>query len=268
MKLLSSRDNPFFKELVKLSESSKQRRKSGVTLIEGAHLVSAYLEAVGLPERVIVSESALKDPEVIGILRILAKADTVALADGLCKEISQLVTPAGIMAVIKIPAPAISVEASGFSVLVEDIQDPGNVGSILRSAAAAGVDDVYLSGECADAWSPKVLRAAMGAHFLVQVHDHADLPDVARKFRGKVIATSLQSGKTLYDCKLTGPIAFVFGNEGAGLSKQLLELAKEKITIPMPGGTESLNAAAAAAVCLFEAVRQRRTVRSVMNDER
>lgn len=261
MKFISSRDNPSFKELVKLSESSKQRRKSGLTLIEGAHLISAYQEAIGLPERVIVTESALEDPEVTGILKILAKTETLTLTDGLFKEISQLVTPAGMLAVIKTPTPATRAGTGGFSVLIEDIQDPGNVGSILRSAAAAGVQDVYLSGDGADPWSPKALRAAMGAHFLLRVHDHADLPEVARKFTGTVIATSLNEGKNLYDCKLTGPIAFVFGNEGAGLSTHLMELAKEKVTIPMPGGTESLNAAAAAAVCLFEAVRQRRAVK-------
>lgn len=258
MKFISSRDNLFFKELVKLSDSSKQRRKSGLTLIEGAHLVSAYREAAGLPECVIVAESALREREVAEILRVLAKAEAMMLADGLFKEISQLATSAGLMALIKIPGLAMPARASGFSVLIEDIQDPGNVGSILRSAAAAGADEVYLSGECADAWAPKVLRAAMGAHFLLRLHDHADLLDVARKFKGTVIAADLKAGKSLYACRLTGPIAFVFGNEGAGLSSKLLELAKEKITIPMPGGTESLNVAAAAAVCLFEAVRQRK----------
>jgi TrmH family RNA methyltransferase len=115
---------------------------------------------------------------------------------------------------------------------------------------------VYLSNGCADAWSPKTLRAAMGAHFLVRVHEGANLAEIARAFRGKVIASILGAKKSLYQMRLTGPVAFLFGNEGAGLTDELLEAAHERITIPMPGGAESLNAAAAAAVCFFERVRQ------------
>jgi TrmH family RNA methyltransferase len=140
--------------------------------------------------------------------------------------------------------------------LLEDIQDPGNLGSMLRTAAAAGADTVYLSKGCTDAWSPKALRGGMGAQFQLALHEHADLITAARDFPGKVIATSLAAGDSLYALDLRGPSAFVFGNEGAGLSAELLAAASHRIRIPMPGQMESLNAAAAAAICLFERVRQ------------
>jgi TrmH family RNA methyltransferase len=162
----------------------------------------------------------------------------------------------GIAAVIAIPAPGPGPDPA-LAVLLEDIQDPGNVGTILRSAAAAGAAAVWLSRGCADPWSPKVLRAAMGAHFRLAVHPGADLVAVAGAFRGRVVAAQPQAGRSLYDCPLTGPLALVVGNEGAGVSAELLAQADEAVSIPMAPGAESLNAAVAAAVCLFEAVRQR-----------
>jgi len=171
---------------------------------------------------------------------------------------------------IEIPQPATPVAAACFALLLENIQDPGNLGSMLRSAAAAGCDAVFLSTGCADAWSPRVLRAAMGGHFALRICEQQDLPDVAKAFcepplsglpayhsAGMLLAASLKAKRSLYDCDLSGNIAFLIGNEGAGLSDDLLNLATRQITIPIPGRVESLNAAAATAICLFEAVRQR-----------
>lgn len=269
MKFITSRDNPTFKELVKLQESSRQRRIAGLTLLDGIHLVEAYF-ALGEPEKLVVSETGRENPEIRFLLEKVTKvtegvanreAIVMVLPDALFREVSTVKTATGLMAVVPIPSPeAIPVQKRGeverFCALLEAIQDPGNVGSILRSAAAAGASDVYLSNGCADAWSPKTLRAAMGAHFLVRIHEGANLAEVARAFRGKVIASILGARKNLYQMRLTDPVAFVFGNEGAGLSDGLLQVAHEQITIPMPGGAESLNAAAAAAVCFFERVRQ------------
>ena len=166
-------------------------------------------------------------------------------------------TPGAIIALIDVPQPAQAIADASFSLLLEEIQDPGNLGSILRSAAAAGCDTAFLSPECADAWSPKVLRAAMGGHFALRICERQDLQAVANSFHGNLLATSLHAKRSLYDCDLRGKIAFMIGNEGAGLSAKLLKMATQQIAIPMPGKIESLNAAAAAAICLFEAVRQR-----------
>lgn len=265
MKSISSRENPLFKQLIKLTESAVQRRASGLALLDGAHLITAYRAALGLPQNLIISESAGDDAEINHLLAQLATEQAVpmvVLSDVLFRAVSPVKTPGGIMALIAIPThDVIRVHQDGsFSVLLETIQDPGNVGSILRSAAAAGASDVYLSAGCADAWSPKTLRAAMGAHFQLRLHEQSDLAEVAREFNGKVIATTLQAKTSLYQTRLSGSVAFVFGNEGAGLSAAVLQVASEQVSIPMPGGTESLNAAAAAAVCFFERVRQNASI--------
>lgn len=257
MKKIQSRDNPFFKELAKLVGSARQRGKANQTLLDGAHLLAAYLDAGKQPQHILLNAAALHDAEVTALLERAAGVPVTQLDDRLFAELSELKTPSGILALIDIPQPAGTIADSRFALLLEDIQDPGNLGSMLRSAAAAGCDAVFLSTGCADAWSPKVLRAAMGGHFVLDIHERQDLPDVAKAFPGTLLAASLQASRSLYDCDLRGQVALLIGNEGAGLSDGLLNLATQTIAIPMPGKVESLNAAAATAVCLFEAVRQR-----------
>lgn len=260
MKCITSCKNTIFKQLVRLDESPKKRKASGLTILDGIHLVNSYYKKIGLPRCLFINESGYRNTE---IKKLLAFVDTKAvevyvLSDSLFRNISPVKTPTGIIALVPIPTPKdITISKSkNFCALLESIQDPGNLGSILRSAAVAGVCDIYMSDNCTDAWSPKTLRAAMGAHFSLRIHEKSDLIKVAQRFKGKVIATTLNSDKSLYKLSLKGPIAFMFGNEGAGLSEVLNKAANEKVTIPMPGKTESLNVAAAAAVCFFERVRQ------------
>lgn len=258
MNLIRSRDNPFYKELAKLSGSARQRSKSGQTLLDGAHLLAAYLDAGMMPRHILLNPAALHDDEIAGLLERMKNVPVTQLDDKLFAGLSDLKTPTGMLALIDIPRHDLSVAQSRFALLLEDIQDPGNLGSMLRSAAAAGCDAVFLSPGCADAWSPKVLRAAMGGHFSLRIYEQQDLPGVAQGFPGTLLATSLHATLSLYDGDLRGDVAFLIGNEGAGLSDDLLRLATQKITIPMHNKIESLNAAAATAICLFEAVRQRR----------
>ena len=204
-----------------------------------------------------LNAAALQDKEISALLTRLGDVPRTQLDDKLFAALSELKSPTGILALIDVPQPDVNNAQSGFALLLEDIQDPGNLGSMLRSAAAAGCDAVFLSPGCADAWSPKVLRAAMGGHFALRIYQQQDLLNVAKTFAGALLATSLQASDSLYDSDLRGNIAFLVGNEGAGLSADLLNLATQKISIPMPGKVESLNAAAATAICLFEAVRQR-----------
>ena len=258
LKHITSRDNPLFKELIKLAGSSRQRRKTGQTLLDGAHLVQAYLLSGKRPLHLLVNAAAAQDAEIASLIAQLPDVPLTCLGDSLFGELTELKTPSGLLALIELPQPHVAPPHSRFCVLLEDIQDPGNLGSILRTAAAAGCDAAFLSTGCADVWSPKVLRAAMGGHFALSIHEHADLFNVAAVFEGALFATSLQATTSLYDSKLTGSIAFAFGNEGAGLSLDMLDVVRHKIIIPMPGKVESLNVAAAAAVCLFEATRQRK----------
>lgn len=273
MKQISSRDNPFFKDALKLAGSARQRKKTGQTLLDGIHLLQAYLASGHKPLHLLITATALQDAEVVALLDKFSGVPLTQLDDNLFAELSELKTPSGILALIELPAHAAHPTQSHFCLLLEDIQDPGNLGSMLRSAAAAGCDAVFLSRGCADAWSPKVLRAGMGGHFalrqssgqalrqsserLMGLHEEADLLTVAAAFKGKVLAASPAAKTSLYDCDLRGGVAFAIGNEGAGLS-EALRAASQNISIPMAGQVESLNAAAAAAVCLFEAARQRR----------
>ncbi|MDP1559493.1 MAG: RNA methyltransferase [Nitrosomonas sp.] len=261
MQPITSRDHPFFKQLVKLGKSARQRKTSGLTLLDGIHLIQAYDAALGSPVSLIMSESGRESAEIKNLLCAIdyeRKTKTTILSDALFHQVSPVKTPIGIMALISIPEikSVSDNKHKAFYILLEAIQDPGNLGSILRSAAAAGVSDVYLSSDCTHAWSPKTLRAAMGAHFLLRIHENSNLVETAQQFHGKIIATSLQAKKHLYQTQLAGPIAFAFGNEGMGLSNELSQVTSEQVTIPMPGKTESLNVAAAAAICLFEKVRQ------------
>lgn len=275
MKSIRSGDNPFFKELVKLAGSARQRGKTTRTLLDGAHLLTAYLDAGMLPQHILLNTAALYDGEIAGLLGRMKGIPATQLDDKLFARLSELKSPTGILALIEIPQRDLQIAQCRFALLLEDIQDPGNLGSILRSAAAAGCDAVILSAGCADAWSPKVLRAAMGGHFALHIHERQELLSVAKAFceqpqrgspaystAGTLFATSLQAKHSLFDCDLRGNVAFLVGNEGAGLSAQLSNLATRKITIPMHGRVESLNVAAAAAICLFEAVRQRQGLRA------
>ena len=257
IKRISSRDNPFFKSLHKLSSSARERRETGQALLDGAHLLRAFLEAGGKPKHLLFNETALQDAEIVALQEFCVDTMQTQFNDALFAQLSELKTPNGLLTLIDIPATKTDAKLSQFALLLEDIQDPGNLGSILRSAAAAGCDAVFLSQGCADAWSPKVLRAGMGGHFALSISESAELREVAAEFTGKILAASLQTDKSLYDCNLRGKLAFAIGNEGAGLSPALLDAAQQHFIIPMPGKVESLNAAAATAVCLFEAVRQR-----------
>lgn len=258
LKRITSRDNPFYKSLHKLALSARERKVAGQTLLDGPHLLRAFLDAGLKPLHLLVNEQATRSLEVSALLDTCSDVPQTQLDDALFAQLSELKTPNGLLALIATPQTLLNPAQNQFALLLEDLQDPGNLGSILRSAAAAGCDAVFLSQGCADAWSPKVLRAAMGGHFALQIHEGVDLLNIARGFTGKILAASLQANKNLFDCKLRGKLAFAIGNEGAGLTPAMQDLAQERFIIPMPGKVESLNAAAATAVCLFEAVRQRR----------
>jgi RNA methyltransferase, TrmH family len=255
MPRITSRDNPRLKEAARLIASSRERRKAGRCVLEGEHLVDAYVRRIGPPESLIVAEAAQERPAMRALLAGIPAARTLVVAGSAWNELGQLPAAAGVLAVVSTPRPRVR-SAADFCLLLESVQDPGNVGSILRSAAAAGVTQVFLSAQSAFAWSPKVLRAAQGAHFHLEIYEEIDLAAWARDYRGRVAAAVAAGGEPLYAADLTGPIAIAIGNEGSGLSAALLAAARVAVTIPMPGGFESLNAAAAAAVCLFECVRQ------------
>jgi TrmH family RNA methyltransferase len=258
VKHISSADNAHFKSLLALAHSSRERRLRGLSLLDGVHLVGAYREHLGAPEEIVVSKSGLDNAEIRRLLESFAPRDPLVVSDALFAQLSTVATPTGVLAAVKTPRPHAAPASVDACVMLEDIQDPGNVGSILRSAAAAGMQHVFLSRHCVHAWSPRVLRAGMGAHFMLGIYEQCDLLALARDFKGRVIATSQRAKNSIFDADITGNVAFAFGNEGAGISAELAAAAHLHVAIPMPGKVESLNIAAAAAVCLFERVRQQR----------
>jgi TrmH family RNA methyltransferase len=257
VKTISSRDNPLYKELRQLATSSQARHRARRTLLDGVHLCEAYLARCGMPLICVAGESAQHHPEVAPILAQCAPAQRILLPDALYHALSQVEHGIDLLFVIDTPRPAAPGILSDHAVLLDNLQDPGNLGSILRSAAAAGIAHVFCGPGTAFAWSPKVLRAGMGAHFSLEIIEQADLAALVRGAAIPVLATSSHAGERLYDVDLAGPVAWLFGHEGQGVSADLLALASRQVGIPHLGEIESLNVAASAAICLFEGVRQR-----------
>ena len=257
MKSISSRENAAYKAMKRLVSSASERKKSGLSVIDGAHLLAAFLDSGGRPEEIVVNRAALERAEVNRLLERAAPARVTLLADPLYDSLSTVESPTGVLACVRTPAPRPAPADARLALLLEEIQDPGNVGTLLRSAAAAGADHVLLSAGCAFAWSPKVLRAAMGAHFALNVVEGADLLAYVRAFRGTSVALDARGERSLYELDLKRGVALLVGNEGAGLSSELRAAAGVRARIPISPRMESLNAAAAGTVALFEAARQR-----------
>jgi len=246
--VITSKDNARVKRWAKLVQDARARREEGRVVLEGPHLVAEALQAGLAPLAVVVSESGLKRDDV---QKLLGRREPVVLADRIFKAIADAETPQGIAAEIAMPA----IEAKGHCVFLEGVQDPSNVGAIVRTAAAFGVGEVVLDRGCADAWSPKTLRAGMGGHFKLAIRQVPDLGKALEGFDGTILCTVLSGGIALPEAELKGRLGWIFGAEGQGVSKQAAQFAHSRVMIPMKPGTESLNVAAAAAICLYEASR-------------
>lgn len=267
IKAISSRENPLYKELKQFATSSQARRRAGRTLLDGVHLCEAYLQQVGHPPYCVVGESAQMNPEVAAIVaqcmndrivdRILGATQCIVLPDALFNVLSQVEHGVDILFVIETPELALPSRLIESAVLLDTVQDPGNLGSMLRSAAAAGIKQIYCSNGTTFAWAPKVMRAGMGAHFLLEIFEHVELGTLLDRADIPIIATSSHAERQLYELDLTQPLAWLFGHEGQGIDASLLQRATHRIAIPHLGAIESLNVAASSAVCFFEQVRQK-----------
>ena len=195
----------------------------------------------------LVSDAGAARPEIERLAKRAARS--IILAEKVFRSIADADTPQGIVAEIAIPHRA--AREGQDSVFLEGVQDAGNVGAIIRSAAAFGVGTVYLDGACADAWSPKVLRAGAGGHFAICIVTGSAVPDA------RLICAVAHGGEILAKAKLAKPACWVFGGEGNGVSAALEARAETKVTVPVASGTESLNVAAAAAICFYEAFSRR-----------
>lgn len=249
---ITSRENALLVRLRRLAQDGAGYRRLGQVWLEGDHLCQALRVSGRVAAMSVVSEAAWDMPP----LRELAGfADKVVVVPGpLFAALSALDSPAGIGYVIDLPTPP-AIAADSPTLVLDRLQDPGNVGSILRSAAAFGVRQVLALSGTAALWSPKVLRAGMGAHFSLAMDEGLDEADL-HALSVPLLATSSHAGDLLPQAELPWPCAWVMGHEGQGVSPALLARCAMQVRIPQPGGEESLNVAAAAAVCLYESRRR------------
>ncbi len=251
---ITAAGNPLLVQLRRLIRDPGAYRRLGEVWIEGDHLCEACLARGLAPLQAVIGESGWSDAR----LRALAQAAprVAIVADALFAQLSALESPARLGFLIEMPAAAPPRDGIA-TVVLDRLQDAGNVGSILRSAAALGVAQVIALEGTAALWSPKVLRAGMGAHFALRLVERATLADLDA-LTLPLVATSSHAGPALDEGRLPTPCAWVLGHEGQGVDAALLQRCRETRRIPQPGGEESLNVAAAAAVCFYEALRQRR----------
>ena len=244
--IIRSRDNARVKRWAKLARDGRARRAERRVIIEGPHLLAAALAAGIKPVAVLATEAALARPEIAALAR---QSTPTVLSSSAFAAIADAETPPGIAAEIALP----ELRRDGPSVFLEGVQDAGNVGAVIRSAAAFGAGEVVLDRHCADPWSPKVLRAGQGGHFALQITQVESLQSVLQSFPGRVVCTVPRGGQPLREADLSGRLGWLFGAEGAGVSPDLQARAAARITIPLAEGSESLNVAAAAAICLYAA---------------
>jgi TrmH family RNA methyltransferase len=253
VKAISSRDNPLLVRLRKLAGDPGAYRKLGEVWIEGDHLCAAYLQRGGVVPQAVVTEAAWELP---ALRELASRAEAVAvIPQALMAGLSGLESPA-LMAFAVPWQGRGGIQANVATVVLDRLQDAGNVGAIIRSAAAFGFSQIVAIKGTAGLWSSKVLRAGMGAHFglnLVEGVDEAALDTL----KSPLLATSSHVEQAIHQVALPWPCAWVLGHEGQGVSPSLMERCARTLSIPQPGGEESLNVAAAAAVCLYESARQR-----------
>ena len=243
--IIRSRDNPLFKELRKLAQDNTAYRKSGRFWIEGDHLCRAALLRGLTPAVAVVCESFV-DKSQKGLL---ASATKIAIvSDALFEEMSGLESPSHIGFVMELPVNA-PMQVGAATVILDRVQDAGNVGSMLRSAAAFGFTQIVALRGTAALWSPKVLRAGMGAHFGLHLHEGGEVGDLDA-LQLPLLVTSSHQGQWIQDLALPFPCAWAMGHEGQGVCQELQDRATLHVRIGQPGGEESLNVAAAAAICL------------------
>jgi RNA methyltransferase, TrmH family len=234
-------------------------------LLDGVHLCQSYLQrangkasALSPLAYCVFAESSLAHAEVSDIVARCESngVQCISLPDALYQALSQVEHGVGILFVVETPVVELPAALNRSAVVLDHLQDPGNLGSILRSAAAAGITHVYCSEGTVAAWSPKVLRAGMGAHFMLEIVENVDLTSALSTATIPILATSSHTTQTIYQADLNQEIIWLFGHEGQGVDAALMALASATVTIPQRPEIESLNVAASAAICFFEQVRQ------------
>lgn len=258
MQYIQSRENSIIKEVKKLKEK-KFRNDRKQFFIEGFRFVSEALASTFEVPLVFIDENE-KDRWVSFQMeeKLQSITKVYSVSSSVLKSLSATETPQGIAAVVNFKY-ITPLYKNGFYILVDKIQDPGNLGTIIRTAHASGASGVILSEGTVDLYNEKTLRSTMGSIFHLPLIEDKNYETVRsmKKEGFRLVASSLDCNADFYELDLKGPVIIAVGNEGAGISEEVLKLSDYKVKIPMPGGAESLNAAVAAAVMMYEAVRQK-----------
>jgi len=254
MKRISSRDNAVYRRFTRAIAG----RIPGCAVLEGIHVCQAWLDHAGAPQQALFDAERLRQGGELARLAAALGSDIgVECEPALMRQLSQVPSGQGVCFMIASPEPRMPDSIDRNCLWLDRIQDPGNLGTLLRTAAAAGIGQVYLSTGTALAWSQKVLRSAQGAHFALSIYERVDLSEACGKLAIPLVATTLEGGDSLYAAELPRHCAWLLGNEGQGVAPALLARADRRVFVPQAEGVESLNVAAAAAICLFEQRRQR-----------
>ncbi len=254
--VITSDKNQTVKLAKALLTQARLRKKYGQTILEGTHLIDAALRSDYPFIQILVAQSAITHPEVQQILsRLTTDISVLTLSDSLYKNIRSLGAGIDVMAIIKISEPTLPVITDDCLIL-NDVQDSGNVGTLLRTAAAVGINNILCTSATAQAWSPKTLRAGMGAQFALTIYEGLSITDILAKVETPLFATSSHTDTLIYQHDLRAPIAWIMGHEGQGVCDELMQCATP-IALPQPNGQESLNVSIAGALCLYETLRQR-----------
>jgi TrmH family RNA methyltransferase len=253
VKHISSRDNPQYKRLLRLAAG----KEDGLVLLEGIHVCQDWLSHQGEPLLALFDSERLQHSDELAALACRLNADLcISCEPALLQRLSHVEHGQGVCFAAPIPRLSPPPHIAHNCLWLDRVQDPGNVGTLLRTAAAAGIAHAYLSAGTASAWSPKVLRSAQGAHFVMSIYEHLDLLAERKKLTVPLVATALEQAQSLYALPLPPRCAWLVGNEGRGVTPELLAQADIRVFIPQVREVESLNVAAAAAICLFEQRRQ------------
>ena len=260
MQTITSKDNEFIKHIRKLKDK-KYRDESNEYVVEGVKLVEEAVKENAKIKQIIVCEDTTRTYEIpTHIMLEIAKYECISVSDKIFNIITQVTNPQGIMAIIEKNAQDAQIDYSkDIIVVLDDVQDPGNLGTILRTVDSIGLNQIIVSKGTADAFNSKVVRSTMGAIFrikIIEVENLAQAIKEMRKHHFKLMVTSLQTKNSIYDIDFNKKI-IVIGNEANGVSKEIQDMADEKAKIPMLGRTESLNASVAAGVVMYEYVRQK-----------
>ena len=258
--MITSTSNVQIKEIIALLKKSKERKEKQVFVIEGRKMFEEICQDTSRLVKAYFSESYVKE-QYEG--RIFPEVPYEIVADSVFDAMAETVTPQGVLAIVKMPEYSLEkmIEDAGTLMLLENLRDPGNLGTIIRTAEAAGVSGVILSKESVDIYNPKVIRSTMGAVYRVPFLYADDFMALLKELRNKdvrLLAAHLKGQKTFDRADYSGKVGILIGNEANGLSEEAAELANEKVLIPMAGSVESLNAAVAAALLMYEAFRKQK----------